>query len=646
MNIFNLFIDTYIIPVYLLFFSIIGKFFYGNIINKFKNNFQKSYLEIIFGFIITITFYAIFKTAGKSVLLLFLFVFFGQYLVFKIKPDIYFFKKITKKDFLNILLLFVFFLLFFAIQLFMHEYFNTEYVKLGWGDYGYYSNLAETFNITGIERADCWNIFFNSKNIFYSSNPSPYHYFEIWTQAFLLNFTINKGIFVFIYILTPFLSMLVSGSFLSLAYSYLKKISNTKKILFIITSFLLPFFVGKLPYFLGGVQDNVLYYPRNIMFYILFILFLIFYKKELKKESIFFIGLLGFVNILYLPTISILLVLLSGFQFIILKQKKIAIISFFVGFVISFLSFIFYFIIFKTEGTYSFNIDSIFPIKEYILKGLRYYFRLQLFRIWFFYLPLTIFAIYYIFIKIKEKSYTFIKNEVIFIVFLLELISLFFASFIPHLESGTFNSIILNPLASILQLLAIIYLINNFKPVINKIILGFLFFQVIYSILLVTFNIEKGPYTGGAKFGKEFLTELSKQNFGNKIGVFVSNPNFKKSVFGCKQNLSWNTSVFDVIDNGYTQVSLSAIIQKDSIPFETIKPQAMNTPMFKYGSNILKNKTSFNRDTIELNFLKDFNIEYLIFNNGAKIKKYLKPYIIYRIEDRYSGIKIVIVKMN
>ena len=74
MNFSNLIIDTLTIPVYLLLFMIIGKFFYGNLTIKFKNNFQKSYVEIFFGFIITIVFYAIFKTSGKSILLLFLFV--------------------------------------------------------------------------------------------------------------------------------------------------------------------------------------------------------------------------------------------------------------------------------------------------------------------------------------------------------------------------------------------------------------------------------------------------------------------------------------------------------------------------------------------------------------------------------------------
>ncbi len=646
MNFLNLILDASSVLLYLIIFLFAGKFFYGHLSAKFTNKFVKNYLELFFGFVVVLSFYAIIQTSGKTVLSLFLIVLLIQFFIFKIKPDFLFFKKISKADFFSVLLMFGFFILFFGLQLFRHQYFNADFVRLGWGDFGYYSDLAESLNITGVERGESWNSYFSSETISYSSTPSPYHFFDLWTQALFLNFSLNKGVFIFIYIFTPFVSTLVSGAFLMLGRFLISDNTKIKTFFLITISFLMPFFMGKLPFLAGGWEDNVLYYPRNYMFYILLILFWVFYKKGFKSEAVYFLGLAGFINILYLPTVSIVLVLFAAYQLIILKEKKTYYLnSVFVGFLVSLLTFLFYFVIFKGGETNSIDIGGIGDIKQYFFKGLRYYFRLQLARWWLFYLPLTLFAGYFIIKKIKEKDYSFLKKEILIVSTFLLLVSLIFASYVPHLESGTFNSIVLNATLAVLTFGSAIFLVNNFTPIINKLLLGFIVFQLVYSLIFVTFDIGKGPYIGRTKYSKTFLTELSKFEVDNKIGAFVANKDeIKNSPFEAKSNLSWFTAIFDVADNGYHQVSLTAFIHQDSIPFQSIKSQAMYAPMFKYGNNKIKNDAIYNRDSIDLQFIADYKIEYLIIQPSVKIPHYLESKTKTVIKDELSGVQVITLK--
>jgi hypothetical protein len=644
MNFTFLLFDAVKIAPLLFVFLLIGKFLYGNLNIRHTDSFSKTFIEIFFGFILTVAGYAIIKTGGKSILSLFFLLLTAQYFVLKIKPDIFFIRKINKTDMAALGLLMLFFILFFVVQLYRYDYFNRQIVNLGWGDYGFYSDLAENLNIYGLEQTPNWYFNFNSSYVSYNLNPVPYHYFEIWTQAFLLFFSSAKGIFVFIYIFTPFVGMMVSGSFLLLAYSSLKKDIKLKNVLIIFTAFIFTFFVGKIPFKLGGLEDNSIFYPRVYLFISLIIFFIVFYKNQLKNAGLFFIGLISFLNILYVPTTASVIILLALFQFFVLKQKKRAICTFILGISVAIGSLIFYFVLFKTKSSVGINTDSFFPLKDYILRGLRYFFRLNIMRLWFFNLPLTIFVVYYLFTKLKNKSYDIFRNEIIFLAVFLELVSLFLASFFPHFESGTFNSIVLNPLVGIFTFIAIFHLISAEKAPVRKIILSLLYAQAIYSAIFVIFNLSSGSYIGNS-FNRHFMNELAKEKISNKTGAFITDTSrFKESIFANNTNLSWFTSVFDVIGNGHAQVSLSAPINQDSIPFKEIKAYVMHSPMFKYGDAKRQENSGISRKEVDIQFVKDFGIEYIVVYPGAAIPEYITPLIKKIIADDVSGLKILFLK--
>ncbi len=637
-------LDLSKIPILLFIFLLIGKLLYGNLNIKIVIPISKPILEIILGFIVFISIFAIIVSVGKTILLLFLILLFLQYLSLNIRPNLKLLYQLNKNDIFSVLLLFSFYLFYVGVQLYRHDYFNSEYLYLGWGDYGFYSDLAEQLNISGIERSDNWHQYFTTSKIAFSSFPSPYHYFEIWTQATMLRISKTNGIFVFIYILTPLLLTFVSGSFIILLNAITLKLSKLRLFILIISILFFPFFIGKIPFLYGGWADNVLISPRNFLFYILFILFIVFNKTEYNSASLFFLGLIGYINILYLPIISVLLMFTFLIQFLHFRNTKKGLYAFFIAFFLSISSFIFYFIIFKSEGAFKFEFNQLNPFIEYLEKGLHYFFRLQLARIWFFYFPLTLCIFYFIFNSIKMKQINVWRLEIIFVSTTILLVSLFFASFVPHLEHGTFAGIVLNPLLSVLSFLGVVFLIQNLNLKLVKVNLFLFYVQLFYSFFYSLLNLQSTEFIGN-KYSKAFLSDLSTLSIKNKIGIFIADKTaFYKSPFACKSNLSWHTSIFDVLGNGFSQVSLSAIIYSDSIPYQEVKYQVAQLPIYKFANFELSRNTQIKRENIELNFIDEYNIEYCIVEKYGIIPPYLKTNIKSILEDEYSGIKVCLIE--
>ncbi|RXJ46052.1 hypothetical protein [Gelidibacter gilvus] len=638
--------DILTLPIYLLFFLLIGKFIYGSLRQFFNDDFLGSFLEITLGFILSICFYAIFITSGKTIMVLFVLLLLSQYLYSKLKPDFLWYKKINKTDFKTIGLFFGFSLVFLGVQLFRHDYFNPDIVKLGWGDFGFYSDVAESLNIYGIEKSNSWYNYFASETLFYSANPIPYHYFEIWTQALFLNTSLNSGVFVFIYVFTPFVCALAALAFYVLGRSLLKITSIYRNLLLLVASLLIPFSMGKLPFLLGGLQDNIINYPRNYMFYICFVCFFIFYRKGYKSFAVYFLAFLSCINILYLPTISVVLVVLGIFQYYYQKEKgSIALHTIIVGTLPAFFIILFYFFLFKTVGGRGIDLSALNIIKIYLLEGLRYFFRLNLARIWLFYLPFVLISLVYLWRnrnENKKSSYTIV---IIFVAVCMEIFSLLFASFVPHLEAGTFNSIVLNPMLASLTFVGLMYALNTIKTLLSKVVFVLLGFQLLYSFIFVLFNLEGSRFVGTFNFSKSFLKQVSQLEINNKIGGFYKNiENRENSEFAAKSNLSLVSSLFDHKGNGYFQVDLTTYIREENIPFQSIKAAEMNTPMYKYGSNKIKNNPGLSRNSIELSFINDYKIDYIIFNPNVDVPEYLLTEVEKIITDPYSNVKVIVLK--
>jgi len=70
----------------------------------------------------------------------------------------------------------------------------------------------------------------------------------------------------------------------------------------------------------------------------------------------------------------------------------------------------------------------------------------------------------------------------------------------------------------------------------------------------------------------------------------------------------------------------------------------MYAPMFKYGNNKIKNDAIYNRDSIDLQFIADYKIEYLIIQPSVKIPHYLESKTKTVIKDELSGVQVITLK--
>jgi hypothetical protein len=620
---------------------IVGNFLYGNWNRERLHLKQVAFINIILGFIWIIATFGIIITKGKTINSLIVTTLLFHYFTLKTKPTLSVSKIFANINWGLITLFCIAFFSFVFFQAFRLQYFNANYVYSGWGDYSTYSDFAESMLLDGCERIMNWLPKFSTSYMQYSSNPTPYHYFELWVDALILKVTTFKGIYAFNFIFIPFVNAIIALSFYCLSFSFIKEPKYSKYFLAIV-SIIFTFYVGHLPFKIGGWDDNGFLYPRVFFFYTLLASFVILYKQKYINSAVFFLALICFLNLLYLPTICCCIFILFLYRSLILKEKNY--LPLFIAFISALIFYVFYFILFKSE-----TLIATAPLKTnwvgHIKQGCTIFFRLQLLRILLFYFPIILF----IALNVKKYFAKFNKNNDFGIVLMLcslQLISLFFASFVPHLESGTFNSIILNPLLSIFAFISFLLAIKNITSITNKIVVLCISTQAVYSIIFIFFNLGGGPYLGN-KYGKSFLNTIAKENFRSKNGAFlIDTAAYKTSIFSNNVHVSWNSSVLDIKDNGYNQISLTAPIQEKNIPFEEIKELVFYSPMYQFGSKTIANKQFLNRDSLNLQFIKLHHLTYAILAPKLETPTYLQPIISNVITDSISGVTIITLKDN
>lgn len=636
MSLFFLVVDLFKILPLVALFQVIGKFFYSNWTISFDDLYVKGVIELIFGFFLSVVFYSIITANGKTINSLILLILVWHYIGHKIEPNFAVREYFKKQDAIIILHFILSLIVFFLIQLWRHDFFNNESIKLGWGDIGFYSNLSEQLLQTGIEKVPNWFHFFNSPNIQYSSNPVPYHFFDLWINTILLNISSNSGVFVYIFIFIPFITSLVSVSFIAL----INKLSQNKlnHFIYLAIAVLFTFYVGKLPFKEGGVVDNLLNFPKVFVFYLNMVLFVLFHKMKQRNSAYFLLAITCFMNVIYLPTICVLLAILFLFDNFFNRNKNFISLALLVFLTIGFI--VFFKVIFPLHDEY--KITSSNSLESYLRNGFTYYFRGSLARVWFFYFPLSLFIFFQLFYAIKNKSFSFFTEWIIVAFFSLHLVSLFFTSFFPHVEAFQFNSSVLNPLATIATLVVLVRSIDASKFISSKIIILFVVIQAIYSFIFIVFTKDGLIVTGRTNYSKQFLEEISQYKFTNKLGGFIIDTSILKSNFWSNNpNLSHYTSVMDVKDNGFAEVSLSVPIKETEIQFQEMKGYILNSPLYKFAANKQILHGELDQNSLIIDFIKEYKIAYVIIEPKVNVPRYLQERSTRIITDSLSNLRIV-----
>lgn len=632
----DLLIDILKTPIILMLLYLIGKtfYFFPYIHN---NGYAQKFLFLTTGLIISIFIYSIVLTSGKTINSIGL-ILIIIYLIWKRRPYFSFnISKIYLKEIKFILLLSAFAFIVMLIQFYRTDFFNEEKIRLGWIDYKFYSDIAYYLTKGFPESTTNWTSYFNSTLIETSNKPNPYHYFELWMHSLVLLLSKSKGVIAFMFFTIPLICTLVFASFLGLITVF-----NKKRLPFILTFFFAftgTFFVTALPFKTGGLYDNPFFYPRVLMFYISIISFIILLKNGYKEAAILIFVLLPIYNILYAPTVLTSVFLLSLLYYF--QDKDLS--SFKFGATLSIISVVliilFYMFLFKTKASSYLVSESIqfATVNTFIYS----FFRLYIFRLWFFALPLTIFIIAnYIAIKPMGNFVSIIHNKKIFTIASLFFVAIFFLSIITHLERGTIGSIVLNPLFSTLSIIAIIKCyenINQLKYALTGVLLIVQFsYSLIYSISLLPSNITYS----GEYYSRDFIIKSRGiiLQIDNKIGGQIQNTQLhKENVFFNSPHMPRHASFFDCTRNGFVQTSLSTPKDLDSVRYKEIHGYIANAPFYKFTQSLKQNGLFTSLEEAQIEFIKKHKIEYLIIEPGADITKSLGQIIQKRIIDNESG---------
>ncbi|MEY5049233.1 MAG: hypothetical protein RLZZ175_2592, partial [Bacteroidota bacterium] len=311
----------------------------------------ETYLYNVVGYIIlTITLYSLILTKGNTIFVLILP--FSCFLYFQLKNKLSFRYIINKIEIKFISILLIFFSIIYVIQFGLLFEFNSEYIKLPHSDYLFYSNVAKNLNKYQIE----------SFHFSPLAHNIPYHYFELWLNAFLNLFGLKSYITLLLMVYPIILTLSCFTTFVLLNKNTIFEIKNliiSVSIIFMQLSSL-PLIFDNIPFLTGDANVfniSVISYQKISIILLFFLISLLVYKNHGINYFLIFVStgiaiysplILGLIGILFGAT------LLKIFN----KKSKISYLSIFY-----FTFLIFTFQIFYMFNGYKSNFDIEFNIE-------------------------------------------------------------------------------------------------------------------------------------------------------------------------------------------------------------------------------------------------------------------------------------------
>lgn len=649
-----------------LLFLVIGHFVYAFITGRYysSDKYKGIFIKLILGLYTTVIIYSCiktnFKTINTGLLILPIFMFGGNF--YKIVRNPLVLSSPLKNiipDIRALLMIQPLFLFFFIWQYYFIIITDSAIPVLAPWDNRFTADLAMFLNSNGIETLN-WN-YINNLNI----GPSPYHYFEAWTVAFIAIFS-QENYWIPIHLITiPLLQGIAVIATWAIFEKY--RLNIRVKLFSLLIIFISALYFNFLSdqkiftyshlWFLGFNAMDEPWALRNLIIYpVLIYSLLCFLEKKYKNSLLVLLALpVLFINVApNFLSVVVILALLNIFS----RSKHIRRTGITV-FICSVVIFIFITTFYKILGKAqiyqipsldiivgdsvsnvfsNINYTSLIMFAEKITAGVIVY------------LPYILISSILAGIFIAARCNPLNRRLVMLIKFYI--ICFLVSVFITALFSDTFGSqeFFFNtfvPLTNVFLFFLLYYILfvlelrASFKRIINPLIY-IIFITVVIKSALFSINIKKEHEE---RYSNDFLNKVKIEirNI-NPIGVKINNPDY----FNIRHQAYFNP--FLNVDALYLHIfmkefSLINLSFADIVDEQgKYKHQIASAPVNTYIMNqrikgVYKDKT-----VIITELIKKGKIKYLILEKGAKVNSNVAELIDKEIEDEYSGEKFIILK--
>jgi len=534
-----------------------------------------------------------------------------------------------KKESRGLIMLAFALLLLTGIQFLRYDFFNTHLLNYSLDDYFYYSFIAEKMRILGIEGKD-----FHMTSLFDPAHYRyPYHYFDLWMNAFYQAIAGQNKIGTFLYIFVPFVCLLSFLSILSIYELFRPRLKAYE----IGLCFLMAFYFGILPFKNGAFYANALLQPRSFPSYLFCSLAFIYLYEKKYEQAIMMLCVIPVMSILGAPGI-LSAIFLMGLYFLFTKRSRIAWQAFGYSLFVLIALLLFY----KVFGNLLGNAVTGKPAwKEYFKAFLLQLFRENLLRVWFFYIPFLLL----IAANFKEARAEVKSRPVPYLFFaLIFLVTVVFcAASNFNLDAGT---ILLFPCGAIITILATVMIALSIDKIREKSFFAvkclalFVFLvQVVYSFAAGFRNEYSFAYY---KIDKKFITDAeSKIRNGDRGAYLYSAGTMDMNTWTYNPHVCHVLHFVGLINRNFDYVSLSSPLDMKGIETKTIIPISV----IRDGDfNIYASKAKTDTAAVALlqsSFIRESKIGFLVVDTNTPIPREIADLVRSEVDNSTGGYKIL-----
>lgn len=616
--------------------QIISFLLFGNR-NVFKYCFDELMFRSVLGSLALVCIFSLIFTKGNSVFLIALPII--GYIIWlssrEIKTEKFFKLKMLENEKIPFIAFFVFSILFTYFLITGSDHDGYKLLPM---DQAFYASLVNTIDLTGVE---------STKGILdpLSSEirPVPYHFYEVWLSIIIKRvFSFNAQLSMYGIVLAYTLFI-----FFSTAYSILRSISKKGYLLLLIPAAILFINLRGLLYFIGpNYNINSILFEGNqkYLYPLVFFLFgLKAYFSRKKELALMMILLLPVINVVFMPavissTFAYLFYAMFSYRNSINKSyiKQLSPILITITLYIVLFAFYLFVMIPKGENMSGLqtSIGGIFFVM--LEDGLKFLIFNSIF------IGLIIFLV----IKKRMESDRF---ELLIFFSLLLMFGLFARAIMDNNQNSyqIFQSV--NMFVTFgLFIIVIEYFINDFM--INKgIVLASLVF--ISLMMLLQDNYKASGFVlfnSHSRYSNEYITKIASKKFSNTIGIKCVNP--KTRIMKRRNPAYCGVSEYMPIVNNIT---FSLVINPiDLLPekggsfiVNLQRAEFINSSIFlKNNKNEDGKIDSVKYNLMMIDYLKKFNPEFCIVENGTILPKFLQEYVTGFFEDKSSKEKFYLLK--